>query len=124
MDMKRYLRRWLTDAELRRLGDRYEGVIAEILEERLRNRFTGTKEAQPVIVFDDGYRLVPNLGMRQALIEFWGRESADWTGRRLIVFRRAVEQRGADGETKTTYQRAVMRPDAEVAEFRRRVKAV
>src|SRR3954453_16180265 len=73
MDMKRYLRRWLNDAELRkRPNDRYEGVISEVLEERLKNKFTGTNEPQPVIVFEDGYRLVPNIGMRQGLIEFWG----------------------------------------------------
>jgi len=119
--MSRHLRRWLNGTALRKMNDRYEGLIGEVLEERLRNRFTATKELQPVIVFDDGWRLVPNIGMRRALIEFFGPDSEDWIGNRVVVFQHRVEQVDpATGEAREVWQKAVMRADADVSVFPRR----
>jgi hypothetical protein len=111
MDMTRHLKKWLNDAELRRMGDRYEGVVASVTEEPIRNRFTAQKQVEPVISFEDGWRVIPNVGMRKALIEFYGANSDDLIGRRLIVFRHRVERKDANGDTVERWQKSVMRPD-------------
>ena len=54
MDMARHLRRWLNETSLRELGGVYEGRIADVTEEKLRNRYTAQHQLQPVITFDDG----------------------------------------------------------------------
>lgn len=114
VDMSRHLRRWLNDATLRRdFSGRYEGVIASVHEELIRNRFTAVKQVEPVITFDDGWRLIPNIGMRRALIEFYGANTDDWIGRRIVVFR--SETRDTKAGT-TRWEKRVMRADVE---FRR-----
>ena len=65
MDMRRHLKRWLNEGELQEMGGSYEGRISAVVEEELRNRFTVQREVQPVIVFADGWRIVPNIGMRR-----------------------------------------------------------
>lgn len=115
--MTRFLKKWLTEGVLRKMGDRYEGRIASVTEEVLRNRFTATKGPQPVIDFQDGYRVVPNITMRKALIEFWGPNSDDWIGRTLIVFRHRVERKDANGDTVEKFQKSVMLPGDNAVEF-------
>jgi hypothetical protein len=52
------------------MGDRYEGRIEAVVEERINNKFKGKKELEPVIVFDDGWRMCPNIGQRRACVGF------------------------------------------------------
>jgi hypothetical protein len=115
MDMSRYLMRWLNDRELARMdGQRYEGVIDVVLEKKINNKFAGVKEMQPVIKFLDGWHLIPNVTMRLALIEFWGRETDEWEGRRLVVFRHRVDRTNKDtGEKVSRYEKRVMLPSTE-----------
>jgi hypothetical protein len=122
MDMQKHLRRWLNDAELRRLDDgRYEGRIERVVEEPIRNRFTATKQLEPVIYFEDGLRLIPNIGMRRALIEFWGPNTENWIGRPLVVFRASI----TDPQTgKTRWEKRVMRPASDDRAHRRVLRAV
>jgi hypothetical protein len=89
--MSRHLRKWLNDAALVALGGEYEGVIASVSEERIRNRFTAQTQLEPVIAFEDGFRLVPNLTMRRALAEALGDETDHWIGQRVRVWRRTTE---------------------------------
>lgn len=90
--MTRHLKRWLNDAALEGRGGTYQGVIGSVTEEVVRNRFSAQRELQPVIGFTDGWRLIPNLGMRRALIEILGAESDNWIGRTLTVTRRQVDR--------------------------------
>ena len=114
--MRRHLRRWLDNAVLRELGDRYEGIIANVVERTLRNRFTCTRELQPVIEFEDGLRLVPNITMRRTLIEFFGADTEEWIGRRVVVYRHRVERTDPDsGKVLERFEKRAMRPEADVA---------
>ena len=112
MNMTRHLPRWLNNRELARMDNhRYEGIIADVLEEPLNNKFKGTKQLEPVVVFEDGWRLCPNLAMRHALTGFWGYETDEWIGRRIVVFLHRVDR--VDEKTRKTvsrWQKRVMRP--------------
>ena len=108
MDIRRHLKRWLNDGELQEMGGSYEGTIADVVEEQVRNRFTTRREVQPVIVFYDGWRLIPNIGMRRALVEMFGPETNDWVDRRIRVFRRRMVQEKAGGEVPERYEKAVV----------------
>jgi len=111
MDMTRHLRRWLNENALREMGDTYEGRISDVVEERIRNRFTAQKSLEPVIVFDDGWRLIPNITQRRALVEFWGADTSDWVGRRLVVFRHREERPDdATGLVKVKWEKRVALP--------------
>ncbi len=107
MDMRRHLKHWLNDSELQEMGGAYEGVIAEVVEEQVRNRFTTQREVQPVIVFLDGWRIVPNIGMRRTLVEMFGPETDDWVERRIRIVRRRVARTSTDGEMRERYEKAV-----------------
>jgi hypothetical protein len=105
MDMRRHLRPWLNDAALARLGGVFDGVIASVVEEVVRNRFSAQRETQPVLVFADGHRLIPNYGMRAALIEIFGAETDGWIGRRVRVVR--VRRESVDRTTGEVRERFV-----------------
>jgi hypothetical protein len=111
MDMTRHLRRWLNDKALsEQFEDHYEGRISDVAEEVIRNRFTGVKQLEPVVMFDDGWRLVPNISQRRALIEFFGSETDGWKGQRLVVFRHSIQRTNADGTVKRTWEKRVSLP--------------
>jgi hypothetical protein len=113
MDMSRHLRRWLNDKALRDLGDTYEGRIASVTEETIRNRFTAQKQLEPVVTFEDGWKLVPNLTQRRTLIEFFGHETDDWIGQRLIVFRHYTQKTDTKtGLVRESWQKSVKLPAA------------
>jgi hypothetical protein len=108
MDMTRYLKPYLTVPVLEALGGEYEGIIAEVVNERLRNRFKATSSDEPVIVFQDGKRLVLNKAMLQASLCWFGEDSARWPGRRIRVFLRRVETVNREsGKVRVSYQRAI-----------------
>lgn len=102
MDMSKFVPRWINNTELRRLGGRYQGFIERVIVQEVHNRFARKhrslrsetaagddgvtyKQPEPVIVFEDGYRLVPNIGMRRMLMERFGTDSDSWVGQPLIV---------------------------------------
>jgi hypothetical protein len=112
MDMTRHLKRWLTDKALAELGGEFEGVIADVSEELIRNRFTAKRSAEVVVTFDDGgFRLVLNKTVLTKFIAWFGPESNDWIGRRVRVFRRRVEMPNQKGELRSRWQRDVVCED-------------
>jgi hypothetical protein len=117
MDMSRHLRRWLNDAELaRREHGAYEGTIADVVEEVVRNPYTTRQEEVPVVVFADGWRLVPNFGMRAQLVAMFGAETDAWRGKRIRVFRRRTERTNkTTGETREVFVKTVMSCDTSPA---------
>lgn len=115
MDMNRHLRRWLNDRTLRELGDAYDGVIASVSEEMIRNRFTAEKKLEPVITFEDGWRLLPNISQRRALIQFFGADTGEWVGQRVVVYRHRVTQTDQEtGAVRDSWEKRVRLP-AQVA---------
>jgi len=84
--MTKHLRRWLNEASFRDMGGAYDGVIQAVTEELVHNRFTGQRTLQPIIHFDDGWLLLPNLTQRKALIEIFGAETDAWVGDRIGVY--------------------------------------
>lgn len=120
MDVSKFLRRWLNDRVLAEMpGEAYEGVISEVCEERIRNRFTGAKTLELVLRFQDGWLLAPNLTQKMALVSFWGNDSQDWLGHRLLVFRARVEHVNKEtGLLKVRWDKRVALPTAAVRQLR------
>jgi len=115
MDMTRHLRRYINLPELEKLDGYYEGVIADVTEQPLRNRFTYRKEVNPIILFEDGYCTVPNNGMRRALIEEFGKETDLWKGRSIIVASRPVSESQQQEEQRSARkQKCVIFPREEI----------
>ena len=111
MDMTRHLRRWLNDKVLREMGDTYQGRIVAVAEETIRNKFTAQRQLEPVITFEDGWRLLPNISQRRALIEMFGPETNDWIGCELVVYRHYIPKIDSKtGLTKDTYEKCVRLP--------------
>ena len=52
---------------------------------QVRNPFTAEVVDEPVIVFADGLRLVPNISMRRDLMAAFGDETDNWLGREITV---------------------------------------
>jgi len=83
--MLRHLPKFLDTTTLRDMGGQYVGRIQDVIEERINNRFKGQKGLEPIIVFGDGWRLIPNITQRKALIAMFGRETDEWVGREIVV---------------------------------------
>jgi transcription initiation factor TFIIIB Brf1 subunit/transcription initiation factor TFIIB len=113
MDMTRHLHRWLNEKALREVfDDRYTGRVATVTEETIRNRYTFQKQLEPIITFEDGWRLVPNIGQRRALIEFFGAETENWIGESFTVFLARVERKSPEtGQVRSVFEKRVMRAD-------------
>lgn len=108
MDMTRYLKPYLNVKELEALGGAYNGVIAAVTDEDLRNKFRGQRSTEPVISFMDGKRLVLNTTMLRQCIEFFGPDSENWIGRCVGVFLRRVESRHREtGEIRVRLHRGL-----------------
>ena len=107
MDMRRHLKRWLTNSDLRGLGGSYEGIIVDVVEEEVRNRFKAKHELNPVIVFLDGWRIVPNIGMRRYLDAYYGHETDTWAGRRIRIFLRPMTRKNPGDEGRLRDEKAV-----------------
>jgi hypothetical protein len=91
VDMRRHVPRYLNNLTLETLGDVYQGVIATVVETEIKNKFRrGAAQIEPVVIFEDGWWLVPNIRMRRALVEMFGWETEDWVGRCVIVSRERV----------------------------------
>jgi hypothetical protein len=96
MDMTRFLRRTLTNADLLDRGGVYEGTVVDVDAQEVRNTWryardpeTGKsapkREIVPVLVFADGWSWIPNHTARRVLIAAWGGESDAWQGRRVRI---------------------------------------
>ena len=107
MDMRRHLKHCLTNSDLEQMGGEHEGVIAEVIEEVMWNRYTKKRETQPVILFPDGQRIVPNIGMRQILIDGFGSETDHWVGKRIRIFLRPMVQKKTNGNGGQRLEKAV-----------------
>jgi hypothetical protein len=103
--MARHLKPWLTLKALEEMGGEYEGVIASVTEEPIRNRFTAQRDYSPVVTFDAGHRLIPNKCILQKLIGWFGSESDGWVGRRVRVFLRLIQTPNHKGELRSRWQR-------------------
>lgn len=97
MDMRTKLGIWLTGETVHAMGDRYEGVIAEVAEQMVRNRFTTKTGPVLVVVFTDCKQLVLNRTMQFELMERFGHNSDHWLGETIVVGCRRVER--ADSKT-------------------------
>ncbi len=107
MDMRRHLKRWLTNSDLRGMGGSYQGIIVDVVEEEVRNRFKGKHELNPVIVFLDGWRIVPNMGIRRYLDAHYGHETDTWAGRPIRIFLRPMTRKSPDDEGRQRDEKAV-----------------
>ncbi|MEO8520555.1 MAG: hypothetical protein ABI603_04275 [Acidobacteriota bacterium] len=109
MNIRDFMRTWLTNPELERRGGRYENLIASVGEETIRNRFTGTREAKPVITFSDGVKLILNVGMMRTLAAIFGDDTDTWVGHSIVVFQRRAERIDKKtGELRVRLERSVM----------------
>ena len=116
MDMRRHLKRRMTNHDLEQMGDTYHGVIADVVVEEMRNIYTTKYEEQPVIVFEDGWQLVPNLGIRRDLTDWLGFESDNWIGASIRIFLRPMTRKVGSGDGKQRREKAVECLEAPAAE--------
>jgi len=125
MDMKQFIRPYLTLAELEKRGGEFEGVIASVTDTYVRNPFTTERTREPMIQFQDGTRLVLNKTALKQCIGWFGAESENWIGRRLRVFVQSVERvNRTTGEVTVKRVRALLCEDPHVlAAVRRRQDA-
>ena len=107
MDMQRHLKRWLTISSLQGMGGSYEGIIVDVIEENVRNPFAKETQRQPVIEFSDGWRIVPNIGMRRDLVAHYGPETGTWAGRCIRIFLRPMTRHSPDDEGRQRDEKAV-----------------
>jgi hypothetical protein len=114
MDMRKHVPRWLNSAALATMDDRFEGEIVDVREQQIRNRFTTERQLEPVIYFPDGWRLIPNIGMRKELVQLLGPETNTWKGHRLVVYQAPIERTNkATGEVTVAYEKRVMLAEEE-----------
>ena len=115
MNMDKFMPHWLNAAELRRIGGRYDGIVARVVVEKVHNRYKkeDDQKEEPVIEFTDGHRLVPNISMRRALMEKFGAETDTWTGARLgLECRRGVDRTDKKtGEVQEVWTKHLLFPD-------------
>lgn len=93
MDMRKHLppNLWINLDELRRRGDKYDGVIVRVVDKKCQNRFAKAGEdklqVQPVIQFIAGMELIPTITMRKQLMEALGDDTDLWIGQGLSLQR-------------------------------------
>ena len=83
--MRTTLPRWLKNDVLEERGGSYTGTFEDVALRQVRNPYTTEVVDEPVITFTDGYKLVPNIGMRRDLMAAFGHEADDWRGREITV---------------------------------------
>ena len=107
VDMRRHLKRWLTNSALQGMGGSYQGIIVDVVEEEVRNRFKAKHELNPVILFPDGWRTVPNILKRRDLVAHYGPETDIWAGRRSRIFLRPMTRKYSGDEGRLCDEKAV-----------------
>ena len=83
--MRTTLPQWLKNEVLEALGGTYVGVVESVAMRQMQNPYTTETVDEPVVTFTDGYKLVPNIGMRRDLMAKFGHETDDWCGREITV---------------------------------------
>lgn len=95
--MRTTLPQWLKNEALKERGGTYTGTVESVALRQIRNPFTTEIVDEPVITFTDGYKLVPNIGMRRDLIAMFGHETNDWCGREItIMLKEVVSKRSGE----------------------------
>ena len=108
MDMTRFLKSYLNVPELQKLGGTYEGVIENVTEAEIRNRFTTRTTKEPVLEFEDGRRMVLNLTMLKECIGALGADSTSWSGQAVRVSLQRIEtQNHTSAETRVAWHRKI-----------------
>ena len=107
MDMRQHINRGMTNGDLEQMDGAYAGVIADVVLEEMRNKYTAKYEKNPVIVFEDGWRLVLNFGIRRDLIDSLGSESDNWIGASIRIFLRPMTRKVGSGDGKQRLGKAV-----------------
>ena len=104
--MRKHLKRNMNNSDLEQMDGSYEGVIVEVTLEEMWNRHRGKREEHPIITFEDGWRIVPNIGMRRDLVDGFGPESEDWIGSRVRIFLRPMARKDTSGKERR-FEKAV-----------------
>jgi hypothetical protein len=119
MDMTKFLRLMLTNENLRdEFAGHYEGIVADVTEESVFNRWKLRPEFVPRIQFEDGWAWIPNIGARRVLSKAWGNDSDLWIGRRLAITLTTVTRtERASGRLIEKLEKTV-KPLPDVAEVR------
>ncbi len=95
MDMRTTIPAWLNNAVIEERGGSYFGTVESVTMRQVRNPYTTEVVDEPVITFTDGYRLIPNIGMRRDLMAMFGHETDDWCGREItVMLQEVVSKRG------------------------------
>jgi hypothetical protein len=105
------MRQWLNRETLSAMPhERFEDEIVDVVEEVINNRFAGKKQPEPVIPFNDGWRLIPNLAMRQQLVTLFGHETNMWRGRHVVVYLHKVSRTDkVTGEVRERVEKRLMK---------------
>jgi hypothetical protein len=101
MDIRKHLRRWLNASALEAMGGVYIGVIATVTEENVRNGFRMVTQLEPVIVFQDGWRIIPNISARRKLADQLGDDTDLWEGCTVRVSWQRIETDTSSGKKRT-----------------------
>jgi hypothetical protein len=96
----------MTNGDLEQMDGAYAGVIADVVLEEMRNKYTAKYEKNPVIVFEDGWRIVLNKGMRKDLLHSLGSESDNWIGASIRIFLRPMTRKVGSGDGKQRLEKA------------------
>jgi hypothetical protein len=109
MDMRRRTGPWLSGAAVHALGGRYDGTIRDVVEQDVRNKWTGATTREVVIVFEDLKQLVLNQSTQFELMERFGPESDEWIGQTIAFVSRAVSSVDTKtGEVKARWERVLL----------------
>ena len=85
--------------KLEEWGGSYEDIIVDVVAEEMRNPFTTEDELNPVIVFQDGWRIVlTTVGMHDVLEAHYGYETDAWVDSHIRLFRRPNPRKPGDDE--------------------------
>ena len=107
MDMRQYLKRWITLEALEHLGGTYEGQIVQAGVEELRNQFSKEHGEHPTIRFHDGWRLGLNQGMCRTLIDACGCDAEDWVGQWVQVSLEPMPRRDSEDPRPPRHQKVI-----------------
>jgi hypothetical protein len=111
MDIRRHLHRWLTNDAVASFDGCYEGNIVSVADERVRNRYTWVTSVEPVVLFADGWKWIPNLAARRALVGWFGYDTDNWVGRVVQVVLVNIDRTNAEGKAIVMRERRVACPD-------------
>jgi hypothetical protein len=85
---------WLSGGAIHAMGDRYDGTIAAVEEQPVRNKWKMQTSMEDVLIFEDGKQLVVSHSMRLELIARFGSESDDWIGQSISLATQRAERKG------------------------------